>query len=122
MHRAHPRILAEYSRSVAILKRLSETDNRPSTSSEQCPWSEGVVVRPRSAHVTLIASLETLHSAVRVSLRQERHAMASEFFYWPEIQGHGEFVRLTLEDAGPTMSMWRAAWRARDTAFRPCWP
>ena len=26
--------------------------------------------------------------------------MAYEFFYWPEIQGRGEFVRLTLEDAG----------------------
>src|SRR5262249_6827638 len=27
-------------------------------------------------------------------------AMAYEFFYWPEIQGRGEFVRLALEDAG----------------------
>jgi len=26
--------------------------------------------------------------------------MTYEFFYWPEIQGHGEFVRLALEDAG----------------------
>jgi glutathione S-transferase len=26
--------------------------------------------------------------------------MAFEFFYWPEIQGRGEFVRLALEDAG----------------------
>ena len=26
--------------------------------------------------------------------------MAFEFFYWPEIQGRGEFVRLLLEDAG----------------------
>ncbi|HET8997182.1 MAG TPA: glutathione S-transferase family protein [Acetobacteraceae bacterium] len=26
--------------------------------------------------------------------------MAYEFFYWPEIQGRGEFVRLALEDAG----------------------
>jgi glutathione S-transferase len=25
--------------------------------------------------------------------------MAYEFFYWPEIQGRGEFVRLALEDA-----------------------
>src|SRR5580658_2846385 len=32
--------------------------------------------------------------------RQERRAMAYEFFYWPEIQGRGEFVRLALEDAG----------------------
>src|SRR6476469_6490391 len=31
---------------------------------------------------------------------QERHAVAYEFFYWPEIQGRGEFVRLALEDAG----------------------
>ena len=26
--------------------------------------------------------------------------MAYEFFYWPEIQGRGEFVRVALEDAG----------------------
>jgi len=26
--------------------------------------------------------------------------VAYEFFYWPEIQGRGEFVRLALEDAG----------------------
>lgn len=26
--------------------------------------------------------------------------MAYEFFYWPDIQGRGEFVRLALEDAG----------------------
>ena len=26
--------------------------------------------------------------------------MAYEFYYWPEIQGRGEFVRLALEDAG----------------------
>src|SRR5271167_4560446 len=32
--------------------------------------------------------------------RQERRAMAYEFFYWPEIQGRGEFVRLALEDVG----------------------
>src|SRR5208282_720869 len=32
--------------------------------------------------------------------RQERRTMAYEFFYWPDIQGRGEFVRLALEDAG----------------------
>ena len=26
--------------------------------------------------------------------------MRYEFYYWPEIQGRGEFVRLALEDAG----------------------
>jgi glutathione S-transferase len=26
--------------------------------------------------------------------------MAYEFYYWPSIQGRGEFVRLTLEEAG----------------------
>ena len=26
--------------------------------------------------------------------------MAYELFYWPEIQGRGEFVRLALEEAG----------------------
>src|SRR4030095_11073198 len=30
----------------------------------------------------------------------ERHPMAYEFYYWPEIQGRGEFVRIALEDAG----------------------
>src|SRR5690349_778898 len=30
----------------------------------------------------------------------ERRPMAYEFFYWPEIQGRGEFVRIALEDAG----------------------
>src|SRR5262249_61920603 len=32
--------------------------------------------------------------------RQARRPMGYEFFYWPEIQGRGEFVRLALEDAG----------------------
>src|ERR1700758_4808298 len=36
----------------------------------------------------------------RYRQRQARCAMAYEFFYWPEIQGRGEFVRLALEDAG----------------------
>ena len=26
--------------------------------------------------------------------------MRYQLFYWPEIQGRGEFVRLALEDAG----------------------
>ena len=26
--------------------------------------------------------------------------MRYELYYWPEIQGRGEFVRLALEDAG----------------------
>ena len=26
--------------------------------------------------------------------------MVYEFYYWPEIQGRGEFVRLALEEAG----------------------
>jgi glutathione S-transferase len=30
----------------------------------------------------------------------EPNAMPYELFYWPEIQGRGEFVRLALEDAG----------------------
>ena len=41
--------------------------------------------------------------------------MAYEFFYWPEIQGRGEFVRLALEEAGaayidalpPCTTRWR---------------
>lgn len=48
--------------------------------------------------------------------------MSYEFFYWPEIQGRGEFVRLALEDAGAAyIDVARAAWRATDAAFLPCW-
>ena len=39
--------------------------------------------------------------------------MRYQLFYWPSIQGRGEFVRLALEDAGaPTMTSRasRAAW------------
>jgi len=45
--------------------------------------------------------------------------MAYEFFYWPEIQGRGEFVRLALEDGGGCLwSTWRAALGERgDAAF-----
>jgi glutathione S-transferase len=32
--------------------------------------------------------------------RRRRIAMAYELYYWPEIQGRGEFVRLALEEAG----------------------
>ena len=46
--------------------------------------------------------------------------MAYEFFYWPEIQGRGEFLRLKMQE--PIMLMWRAGWRATDAAFPPCWP
>ena len=48
--------------------------------------------------------------------------MAYEFFYWPEIQGRGEFVRLALEDAGADYIDVARGWRAKDAAFRPCWP
>jgi hypothetical protein len=32
--------------------------------------------------------------------RKERNYMRYQLFYWPSIQGRGEFVRLALEDAG----------------------
>jgi glutathione S-transferase len=32
--------------------------------------------------------------------KQERDPMRYELYYWPNIQGRGEFVRLALEDAG----------------------
>src|ERR1700729_1625414 len=32
--------------------------------------------------------------------RAAEDEMAYELFYWPEIQGRGEFVRLALEEAG----------------------
>ena len=38
--------------------------------------------------------------------------MRYQLFYWPEIQGRGEFVRLALEDAGATYDDVSAqAWR-----------
>jgi glutathione S-transferase len=37
--------------------------------------------------------------------------MRYELFYWPEIQGRGEFVRLALEDAG---AKYRDVWRQSD--------
>src|SRR5262249_60222369 len=34
------------------------------------------------------------------ALSRRRTSMRYELYYWPEIQGRGEFVRLALEDAG----------------------
>jgi len=43
--------------------------------------------------------------------------MAYELFYWPEIQGRGEFVRLALEDAGaPYVDVARAKGKGRGVA------
>src|SRR5271170_951736 len=36
----------------------------------------------------------------RVGSRTRSWHMAYEFYYWPSIQGRGEFVRLALEEAG----------------------
>ena len=47
--------------------------------------------------------------------------MTYEFYYWPEIQGRGEFVRLALEDAGAAYIDVARGLGARDAAFRPCW-
>ncbi len=35
--------------------------------------------------------------------------MPYELYYWPSIQGRGEFVRLALEEAAPTTSTWLAS-------------
>ena len=40
--------------------------------------------------------------------------MRYDLYYWPGIQGRGEYVRLALEDAAPAMPTSRvtnAAWR-----------
>src|SRR5690242_2293869 len=34
------------------------------------------------------------------TIRPRGAAMRYELYYWPQIQGRGEFVRLALEDAG----------------------
>src|SRR5215813_7399240 len=34
------------------------------------------------------------------ALSRRRTSMRYELYYWPSIQGRGEFVRLALEDAG----------------------
>jgi glutathione S-transferase len=39
-------------------------------------------------------------SATRRPLPDEENWMAYELYYWPSIQGRGEFVRLALEEAG----------------------
>src|SRR5215213_11511265 len=36
----------------------------------------------------------------RAGTTSERRTMRYELYYWPEIQGRGEFVRLALEEAG----------------------
>lgn len=47
--------------------------------------------------------------------------MAYEFFYWPEIQGRGEFVRLALEDAGTSYIDVARGLESEGRGFRPCW-
>jgi glutathione S-transferase len=42
--------------------------------------------------------------------------MRYELYYWPGIQGRGEFVRLALEDAGAS---YRDVWRKADMAQSP---
>ena len=43
--------------------------------------------------------------------------MAYELFYWPEIQGRGEFVRLALEEAGaPYVDVARAKGKGHGVA------
>ena len=37
--------------------------------------------------------------------------MSYELYYWPSIQGRGEFIRLALEEAGVvTDDMWIRGW------------
>ena len=43
--------------------------------------------------------------------------MRYELYYWPGIQGRGEFVRLALEEAGAAMWTWRAAAGRRRAAL-----
>ena len=47
--------------------------------------------------------------------------MAYEFYYWPGIQGRGEFVRLALEEAGATISTSPASLKVKAAARRPSW-
>src|SRR5262245_12354407 len=47
--------------------------------------------------------LDSSRSLVRMTFEavsRRRASMRYELYYWPEIQGRGEFVRLALEDAG----------------------
>ena len=45
--------------------------------------------------------------------------MAYELFYWPGIQGRGEFVRLALEEAGaPYVDVARERGQGRGVARR----
>jgi glutathione S-transferase len=43
--------------------------------------------------------------------------MRYELYYWPGIQGRGEFVRLALEDAGANyLDVWRTTDRLSQSA------
>ena len=50
--------------------------------------------------------------------------MMYELYYWPTIQGRGEFVRLALEEAARPIAMWRESrveapvWRRSCTFYR----
>jgi hypothetical protein len=63
---------------------------------------DGLGPRPgnlRSDNVTM--SLEGFHPLPKPNGGRRRSLhMAYEFYYWPGIQGRGEFVRLALEEAG----------------------
>ena len=48
--------------------------------------------------------------------------MAYEFFYWPEIRDAGSSFASHWKMRGPIILMWHAGWRAKDAAFRRCWP
>jgi hypothetical protein len=46
--------------------------------------------------------------------------MAYELYYWPTIQGRGEFVRLARKPWAPTMSMSRVRTTARHCPRQGC--
>ncbi len=47
--------------------------------------------------------------------------MAYEFYYWPSIQGRGEFVRLALEEPARTTSTSPVTQLTKAAARRPSW-
>ena len=55
---------------------------------------EDLNTRPRTSYEALIRNFKPgfeKHKP-RPSFHVERHVMAFEFFYWPDLQGRGEFV------------------------------
>src|SRR5262245_58784968 len=81
------------SRTSVSTKRKRQAVTAWSVPKSPCAWS-------RPARSGLLKSVRNAGEAHATPQTCQVTAMRYELFYWPEIQGRGEFVRLALEDAG----------------------